>query len=106
MRRRAHDRDDVEEILRILSSGGDENSTQAADVAAEGQCVSETAAVLSTCVELLQAGLSIAFVVVLQTFISTDIAAKTTKVLVVKCNYRKEVSARCRKNLAVLLREI
>ena len=58
---------------------------------------------LSTCVELLQAGLSIAFVVVLQTFISADIAAKTTKV---KCNYRKEVSARCRKTLAVLLREI
>jgi hypothetical protein len=91
MRRRAHDRDDVEEILRILSSGGDENSTQAANVAAEGQCVSE------------EVGLSIAFVVVLQTFISADISAKTTKV---KCNCGKEVSARCRKNLAVLLREI
>ena len=83
---RSKDKGRVKAVLHILSS--DIGNSTGLDLEVEGQCVSETAAVLNTCIELLQAGLSIAFVVVLQTLISASIAAKTTKV---KCNYRKEV---------------
>ncbi len=73
-------------LFTLLSKNG---NVSIMDVLVEDQCVSETAAWFNTCVELLQAGISIAFVVVLQTLISANIAAKVTKV---KCNTRKEVS--------------
>ena len=59
------------------------------DVRVEDQFVSESAAWFNTSVELFQAGISIAFVVVLQTLISASIATNATGV---KCNTRKEVS--------------
>ena len=51
-------------------------------------CVANPTAWFTTCVELFQASLSIAFVAVLETLISAKIAAKITKV---KCNQRREV---------------
>jgi len=51
-------------------------------------CVANPTAWFTTCVELFQAALSIAFVAVLETLISAKIAAKITKV---KCNQRREV---------------
>jgi hypothetical protein len=73
-------------LFTLLSKNG---NVSIMDVRVEDQCVSETAAWFNTCIELFQAGISIAFVVVLQTLISANIAAKVTKV---KCNTRKEVS--------------
>ena len=57
-------------------------------VKSRDDCATTSAAWFNTCVELFQAGLSIAFVSVLETVISAKIAAKITKV---KCNQRKEV---------------
>jgi hypothetical protein len=51
-------------------------------------CVANPTAWFTTCLELFQASLSIAFVAVLETLISAKIAAKITKV---KCNQRREV---------------
>jgi hypothetical protein len=67
----------------ILSDLTNTNVTKSRD-----DCASTSTAWFNTCVELFQAGLSIAFVSVLETVISAKIAAKITKV---KCNQRKEV---------------
>jgi hypothetical protein len=67
---------------------GPPGAEAAADPAAEGQCVLKTAAWLNTWVALLQAGLSVAFVAVLETLMSAKLAAKATRV---KFNQRREV---------------
>ena len=71
------------QAVRLRSSVGENvTSTEKTD------CVANPTAWFTTCVELFQASLSIAFVAVLETLISAKIAAKITKV---KCNQRREV---------------
>jgi hypothetical protein len=74
----------------LLRSSVNENmtSTTGSD---RTDCVANPTAWFTTCVELFQASLSIAFVAVLETLISAKIAAKITKV---KCNQRREVRIR------------
>ena len=73
-----------EHLANILSSDP-QNTTI---IKSAEDCASTSTAWFNTCVELFQAGLSIAFVSVLETLISAKIASKITKV---KCNQRKEV---------------
>ena len=70
---------------RLRSSVVDNMTSSGSD---RPDCVANPTAWFTTCVELFQAALSIAFVAVLETLISAKIAAKITKV---KCNQRREV---------------
>ena len=69
--------------VRSLRSNQNSSNLQA-----NSGCATTSTAWFNTCVELFQAGLSIAFVSVLETLISAKIASKITRV---KCNQRKEV---------------